>query len=240
MTCIKIKTKKYQTRNAPAYHAKDCKGKTKKGNNGKLYISLPDKNGVYKWVLKIKSGSKPKFPKKVKGTKTYTIIDNGDKPFVADVTSSQVMVYKQKKVQDEWVRGPQILDITYEKVFIGDNDLGLNGSPKGKYPGNSLLIKELGPSNTYIHVGKEIYSFQSRDGEEITKYYSPVGNSVSPYPYAIGENYTYFMLYKQTLPNELLNLKKDGYCQFTGLCVNDKKLKAMIESSKTKFRTKKL
>jgi hypothetical protein len=39
------------TRNSPSVHAKDFKNKTKKGNDGKEYISKPDKNGIYKWKL---------------------------------------------------------------------------------------------------------------------------------------------------------------------------------------------
>ena len=30
MACVEVKTKKYQTRKGPPYHAKDCKGLVKK------------------------------------------------------------------------------------------------------------------------------------------------------------------------------------------------------------------
>ena len=48
--CIKLKTDKYSFRNSPPYPANKCKTMKKKGNDGKYYISQPDKNGKYKWV----------------------------------------------------------------------------------------------------------------------------------------------------------------------------------------------
>lgn len=49
--CIKIKTNKYAFRNSPPYPANKCKTTKKKGNDGELYLSQPDKNGAHKWVL---------------------------------------------------------------------------------------------------------------------------------------------------------------------------------------------
>lgn len=238
MTCIKIKTKKYQTRKGPPYHAKDCKGQTKKGNDGKLYVSAVDMRGTYKWVPKDKG---PRVTKK-KGVKTYTMLDNGSDPFVADVGTSKVEIYRQKFVEKDGIetyeRDKKVVDTPYKKIFIGDNDLRLNNGvePKGMYPGNSILIKT--GTGKYIYAGDQIYSFETRNGEEIEKYYSPVGNSAVPYPYAVGENYTYFMLDKETLPNELLDLKKDGYGQFYGHTLENEELRRKIESSKKKFKSK--
>ena len=48
--CVKIKTDKYSLRNSPSYSANKCKCMKKKGNDGKFYLSKPDKNGTYKWV----------------------------------------------------------------------------------------------------------------------------------------------------------------------------------------------
>jgi hypothetical protein len=47
--CIKLKNFKYSFRNSPPYPANKCKTMKKKGNDGKLYLSQPDKNGTYKW-----------------------------------------------------------------------------------------------------------------------------------------------------------------------------------------------
>jgi hypothetical protein len=48
--CIKLKNFKYSFRNSPPYPANKCKTMKKKGNDGKLYLSQPDKNGTYKWL----------------------------------------------------------------------------------------------------------------------------------------------------------------------------------------------
>ncbi len=49
--CVKIKTNKYAFRNSPPYPANKCKSIKKKGNDGELYLSQPDKKSTYKWVL---------------------------------------------------------------------------------------------------------------------------------------------------------------------------------------------
>lgn len=49
--CIKITTNKYSLRNSPPYPANKCRTMKKKGNDGKYYLSQPDKNGLYKWII---------------------------------------------------------------------------------------------------------------------------------------------------------------------------------------------
>jgi len=48
MSCIKSNDSKYTTRPSPPYPAQSCKNLIKTGNNGKKYISVSDKNGIYK------------------------------------------------------------------------------------------------------------------------------------------------------------------------------------------------
>lgn len=48
--CLKLKTNKYSFRNSPPYPANKCKSMKKRGNDGKMYSSQPNKNGTYKWV----------------------------------------------------------------------------------------------------------------------------------------------------------------------------------------------
>ena len=71
----------------------------------------------------------------------------------------------------------------------------------------------------YLFIGHEIYSFVTPD-DVIQEYYSPVGNNAVPYPYAIGEHRTYFMLDRVSVPNELLYPDKDGYGQFYGFGID--------------------
>jgi len=45
-----MQTRKYAFRNSPPYPANQCKSMKKRGNDGMMYVSQPDKNGVYKWA----------------------------------------------------------------------------------------------------------------------------------------------------------------------------------------------
>jgi len=257
MSCVEVQNKKYQTRKGPPYHANDCKGKIKKGNDGKSYVSSPDKNGIYKWIPRsspVKKISSPRrkiglSPKRSPGRKslspsrkkTYLIVDNGARPFVVDVYGSRAEIYHQKYNDDreEWERDKKVYETPFVKIFIGDNDLKDKFyATKGQFPGSSILL-ELGQGK-YIYVGDAIYSFETRNHEKITKYYSPVGNSQVPYPYAVGENNTYFMLDKKSLPNSFLDLKKDAYGQFYGHTVEDKENFKKIDSAKQKMKTKQI
>lgn len=42
--------KKYVTRPSPPYPANECCGRTLAGNDGARYVSVPNKNGVCRWV----------------------------------------------------------------------------------------------------------------------------------------------------------------------------------------------
>jgi hypothetical protein len=203
--CIKINTQKYRERPGPPYHAGDCKRKAMKGNDGTMYISLPDSRGLYKWS-KIRSRNTLKRRNHLKGKK-YEILDNGGVPFLAYVTPTSIQVVKADNTDKT------IINLDHYAIFIGDNDLREPGAaPKGQDPGNSILFKI--SANEYIYVGAEIYKFKVLDNDRIKKYYSPVGNSAVPYPYAVGEKYVYFMLDKKAVPKEQIDLKKDAYPQF--------------------------
>jgi hypothetical protein len=153
----------------------------------------------------------PKSGSDTKPRNTFTILDNGGEPFVVDIYSKHLEVYLQNFDEEESnrrnKRGKKILSTPFVKLFVGNNYFRLEryGSKKG----NSILVQVKG--NEYIYIGSEIYQFQARDGDQILVYASPVGNSAVPYPYAIGENYVYYMLHKSTLPIELLHDPTLGY-----------------------------
>jgi hypothetical protein len=173
---------------------------TRKGNDGNKYISRPDTRGVFKWIPT--------------SEKTYNILDNGGTPFVVDVTPSSVKVFR---TEYNWdlnlsVITKEVLTSKYKRMFVGDNLLkDKRAAKKGMYPGNSLLF-ELA-KGSYLYVGSEIFSFQTKNKEDVQTYMSPVGNSAVPYPYAVGTEHTYFMLEHVTVPNSLIDMKKDGYQQ---------------------------
>lgn len=241
MSCIPSTRKKYTSRSSPPYPAQACKGLKKKGNDGKWYVSSPTSKGVYRWV--IESGS----TRKAKGVKSYEIHDNGGRPFLVEVHSSKkhadVFLYDsmEESLKGGYRKGKLVLSIDYADIFIGDNDLPDPHASRGK--GNSILIHRSG--SNYVYVGHMIQSFETRNGERIIKYYSPIGRNDVPYPYAVGENYTYFLLDMDTLPNNVLDLKKDAYSQYYGHSFSNSKeqqayYKKIIQPSIKSIRHKKM
>lgn len=47
--CKQSSLKKYRSRPGPPYPAQDCANEMKRGNDGQTYLSMPDKNGVFRW-----------------------------------------------------------------------------------------------------------------------------------------------------------------------------------------------
>jgi len=176
MVCAEVKTQKYQTRKSPAFHAKDCKGLSKKGKDG-VYISKPDARGIYKWVLNT--------TKKIQG-KSYDIHDNGRRPFRVLIDGSNVSIYKDSEL---------IKTLNVKKVYIGKSSGKTERSDHTpadakKFVGNSILLHVSGKK--YIHIGVEIYSFEMEDSVEA--YFSMIGGNDVPYPVILGTDNVYFML----------------------------------------------
>jgi hypothetical protein len=209
-SCVASTRKKYTSRSSPPYPAQACKGQTKKGNDGKTYLSQPTATGVYRWVPLSVDGTRKRTP----GVTSYLIHDNGGRFFRVEVTPSkktaEVFYKKEGDITDQ---GKSILRTRYTDIFIGENKTPETRSIIND-KGNSILL-HISKAN-YIYIGHMIQSFETREGEKIKSYYSPIGNSDVPYPYAIGEQYTYFMLDMDTIPNELLDLSKDAYPQYYG------------------------
>ena len=227
--CVRLTAKKYVGRPGPPYHAQDCKGVKKKGNDGLMYVSRAAANGVYRFVA---VGAETRKALKPKG-KRYTILDNGGEPFVVFVRPGHLEVYHNdfNRETENYTLGKKILATGYLKVHIGDNTLKIKHpgvAPKGIYPGNSILVQT--GANKYIYIGSEIYSFSALDGDTVRKYYSPVGNSAVPYPYALGEKYAYMMLDRAAIDIDAVNPKEDVYPQYYshGLDKTQKKLKVKM------------
>ena len=219
MTCTEVKSAKYQTRKSPAFHAKDCKGLTKKGKDGQ-YISKPDSKGTYKWV-------KQSATRKVKG-KHYDIHDNGGRPFRVFVNGNKVSIYKDTNAgtfNEEANYSELVKELTVKKVYVGkstgESAGGDHSDSKAKmFTGNSLLLHISG--NRYVYIGSSIYEFQMDD--TVDKYFSMVGHSDVPYPVLLGTENVYFMLEsdhcyvpRDKFPSTLTKAQwEDAYTYFYG------------------------
>ena len=224
-SCKRLTSQKYKTRKSPSYSAQDCKGKTMQGKDG-MYVSQPDKNNVYKWV---KKKAAAKQTKRVKGKRQFATLDNGGYPFVVVDHGGNVDIYKRKfdydTHEDHTFDSKILKHLNYTKLFLGKphpdksnensyNTLARNGNKMGEeMKGNSLLLQH--KDGTYTYIGIAVKTFTPVNGEKILNYYSPIGNSAVPYPYAVGENYTYLVSFEDVyIPNSELDLKEDVYMQY--------------------------
>ncbi len=153
--------------------------------------------------------------------KVYETHDNGGRPFRVEIQGNKVTVFKNMNeyelVNGEYreIKNPpkQILEFTTDEIFVGKK------SPKGGYDGlkpkevegNSLLLKV---GDKYIFVGHEIYEWKPIKDDTIDIYYSNIGNSDVPYPYAVGKTHIYIMLDKIAIEKSFFDMKDDIYHQY--------------------------
>jgi hypothetical protein len=224
--CQEVKTGKYQTRKSPPFHAKDCKGQTKKGKDG-LYKSKSDKRGVFTWKKisdgKTKSHKTRKIAKKMEKGKSYETHDNGARPFLVQDHGGSVTVTKQVWNADKRQHEPEkeLLKTPYEKIFVGSQ-------------GSSILLKQ--SKNKYMYIGDAVKTFEPIKDDVLLDYQSPIGNSDVPYPYAVGEKYTYLMIENVYIDNAALNKKEDPYKQYYGF--GDEAKKKEIQKATKKLPMK--
>jgi len=202
-------------RGSPPYKANTCKEKELKGNDGMMYISKPDKKGIYKWTLK-----KVNKTRRV-GEKEYKIHDNGNTPFTVydDSKKKKVVVYRMDYDDElkKYIPGKKVLETSYKEIYVGKDPLKLGGW-HSSLVGNTILLRAT--KEKFIYIGDYIYSFELEEGDEPVLYNSTMGNSDVPYPFLIGKKYTYLLLTVNSkkgkelpgvLLNEGLDLKKDPY-----------------------------
>jgi hypothetical protein len=209
-----------------------------------MYTISATTKGVHRWVP-VKAPLAKAPGSAIRISKTVYVIDNGGTSFHVDLTSlrgpgtahiyinnigDNYDVYDEpgfnthdRKHFDLWK------SYKYEKAFVG---LDPEEKPKAKkqpnlvqrllgdgkvwwHGGNSVLLKVRG--STHIYIGSEIFSFNAVN-DDIVEYWSPMGNSAVPYPYAVGKENTYLMLERCSIKNSDLNpdLFHDPYDQYYG------------------------
>lgn len=123
--------------------------------------------------------------------KIYNIYDNGKIPFQVQITKNKINVYTYESINNN-VYNVLLLSIENFLGYWNGYNLQIQN-----FEGNSLLIQL--DTFCYIYIGSEIYQFITDD--IIYDYYSEIGISHIPYPVALGEKKTYFMLEKKYLDN---------------------------------------
>jgi len=167
---------------------------------------------------------------------SYEIHDNGGRPFIVYLNDTYADIYVQIYDYSTNKHTPDrnIIHTMYIKSYIGGNDYLDNKENVG----NSIILQI--EENKYMYIGSEIYTFELSNDDEIIQYYSPVGNNDVPYPYIVGKKFTYFMLDKEMIPTELLDLSIDAYSQFYGHCFekDDDERYRTLNRMKAPFKTK--
>lgn len=144
--------------------------------------------------------------------KTYEIHHKGQRPFSVEVDEHELRIYTQlwDNENEYWAIHKLIYHTPYVRIFIGDNQLQLDGfARKGLYPGNSILAQL--SDQVYLWIGSYVCTFEVED--EIQSFFSPIGESDLSYPYAIGKKEVYFFLDPVKIPTTIFDSALDGYEQ---------------------------
>jgi len=188
--------------------------------------------------------------------KTYDIHDNGGRPFFVTVQGDSVTVeknmdaYEMKDGVFVTLQKPRkpILEMKVDHVFVGKKSPtgGYDGLKPSEAEGNSILLEK---GSKYIYIGHEIYEFSPVEGDTIDAYYSDIGNSDVPYPYAVGKTHVYILLDKVAVDKSFFDMKKGIYEQYYnasirldmclrgfGACKDKEKAKATRKEMKSKTR----
>jgi hypothetical protein len=188
--------------------------------------------------------------------KTYDIHDNGGRPFFVTVQGDSVTVeknmdkYEMKDGVFVTLQKPRkkLLEMKVDHVFVGKKSPtgGYDGLKPSEAEGNSILVKK---GSKYIYIGHEIYEFSPVEGDTIEAYYSDIGNSDVPYPYAVGKTHVYILLEKAAVDKSFFDMKKGIYDQYYNAttrldmclrgfrdCEDKEKAKATRKEMKSKTR----
>lgn len=199
--CRPAEAPKTAKRRAPGEHAADLPENTVAESNRKEWVVKVMPNGIHRWVQ----------------NKAPLIHDNGGTPFRVCEEGSKIRVYKSAVSRENlpWhIFGTYtklVLEIPkYKKLFIGKNTGPFKNEYDGEIPGSSVLVHVSG--TTYISIGESIIQFEAPDG--IEKFYSIMGNNDVPYPYAIGEKYTYLTLERVYTETANIPVDMDPYAHY--------------------------
>lgn len=162
----------------------------------------------------------------------YQTHDQDSRKFFVSVrpTLKQVDIYRAETTHDtnpfiepmKYQQGKLVRSLkNYKKVWVGDNlspalkqpkrmAIGAHYQPKGKFPGNTLLVQMA--NDSYVYIGERLQTFQLPDGESVVRYVSPVSDNEVSMPYIIGKHHVYFLESASIphLPKELFEGKTKG------------------------------
>jgi hypothetical protein len=264
MPCVRQTAKRYKSRPSPPFHARDCKGETKEGNDGAPYVSVANAKGVFQWIKKRNSATLRKGKQEKKGKqskqskqgkpkmKVYRTLDNGGYPYRVTIDPTHILVehltydYSDGDFTKEPATITPVCDVTnYKKLWIGQGiDMFYPKDYDPSFVGNSIVAQK--SDNTCIFIGTNVTEFDRVPGDSFDTaiLHSHVGSNAVPYPYLIAATHTYMLLDFVAVPNELLDFtdqdNKDCYAQFYGHVPHAGGKKGSLGRQAIKLKTKKI
>jgi hypothetical protein len=167
----------------------------------------------------------------------YEINDNAAFPFVVFDYGGRVDIYNNQfnEASNKGELKNKLMDVKYEQIFIGDNDLNdpYWAFKRGVAKGNTILLQT--SKDKYMFIGKGILSFTTKNGDTIRKFYSPIGGNYDSFPYAIGDKYVYLLNDKKYAPIGEFDITKDVCKQYYCYNTECKKYKTYGLSMKTNY-----
>lgn len=179
--CNKINDKKYIERPSPPYHANECKDMIKKGNDNYNYISIRDKNKVYKWEKMDKYSPVIKCKKnemiEVNNALYYAVEDKDGKYYW------EKKIIRNKKTSEEFYKQypdykKPLYDISFFQKSVDelkkqlkkiDVNFYLLPSYKWNYSPSEIeqWLSEYEPKGNYIYISDRNLYFDARDKKGI-------------------------------------------------------------------------
>jgi hypothetical protein len=164
-----------------------------------------DKN---KWII-LPVGKSQKWIKLIGQPKKYETEFNGGNPYRIIIAKNMIIImkisnYNEKNKKFDY----ELYNIIkkYKNIYIGKSSSKYSNY-KQSFIGNSILIEK--SKNKYIFIGGTIFEFSL--SEQIDKFYSPMGNNGVPYPFIITQNYTYLLLERIYISNDVCPKNTDPY-----------------------------
>lgn len=195
---------KYKTRPSPPFSAKDYPDETMKGNDGNIYISQKDKNGIYRWKLDNTNNNfsdsktrvtkdNPKLPKNA-----YVIYHNGQYLYYVEILPEQLTIFVLDFIEYDDDEYPLFYNFKYFKSF-SYIDYFIGKDKFRNYTGYSILARL--SANKYMYIGHIIYTFTTT--EEIIDYKLKMGNNDTLLAIAYTQDNVYLMLASVYFPKNL-------------------------------------
>ena len=123
----------------------------------------------------------------------YEIHNNRDRPYLVELYPDN-LIKVHKQINDKY---EHIFSLNTYLRFLPGYDTSEN-----KINGNTIIIHL--KDDVYMFIGAHIYLFQTVNAEKIKIYVSDIGNNDVPYPYAVGEKYTYLMAEYHYIENKMI------------------------------------